>query len=154
MFAARDVLSLFATFAGVYEGAGLNPEGQAFTGRLHLRPRLDGRVYELEYEAIGAEGARFHHELGLVSAGPDGRLGLWLIHTGSTSLMAHPIEGIEPTEEGGYTLVFGGGDAHEGSRFRMQLTLGLHPGGDLSWSHAWGLPGGELSARSVCRMSR
>jgi hypothetical protein len=34
----------------------------------------------------------------------------------------------------------------------MEIAIDLHPGGDLGYRFAWGLPGGEFAPRSGVRM--
>lgn len=147
-----NLLDALASGPTAYFGAGINEEGEAFTGELSVEVLEGGRAALLRYVARLDTGKVVHTESTLLATGPNGRLCLWPVMSEIPVVLPH-VELLTAADSGcGVKSVFGSGARGDIASFREEITIELVSGGSLIYSHAWGLPGGSFQDRSSCRM--
>ncbi|MGV3525850.1 MAG: hypothetical protein ACO1RX_16625 [Candidatus Sericytochromatia bacterium] len=136
---------------GTYSGRGSNHSGEAFAGTLVLEPVLAGQGFQLRYLATGRDGSLLHAEHSLLAPDANGLWCLWNFNTNSPGLLCHRLVNWQP-ERGLAEFVLG--DLNDPTQFREQITLRLENGGSLSYTYAWGQPGGDFAERSGLTLTR
>ena len=84
-----NMIAKLANRSGVYEGRGLNHEGQPFTGKLIVSPLLDGRGVAVQFRATGDDGTLYHEENTTIAPKLSGGLGLFNLNTNMPGLVPH-----------------------------------------------------------------
>lgn len=136
---------------GVFRGAGVNHEQEAFSAELRLERLVDGRAVLLRYRATLADGSLAHEECTLLAAGPDGVPCLWPVMSELPVVLPHVQQ---PAQVTAGRHVFASGPRDDTTVFREEITIELGPGDALTYAHAWGLPDGPFAARSSARLVR
>ncbi|MBX2797294.1 MAG: hypothetical protein KTR31_06500 [Myxococcales bacterium] len=138
---------------GRYGGHGINHEEEPFHGELVLQPLPGDRGVSLEFRAVGIDGTTYHHECAWIAPNAQGETVLYAIHANGGGVMQYERRHGTPPEGCDQTVVFGVGQPAEADELRLEVAIDLWPDGDLSYRHAWGLPGGDYKPRSDVRMS-
>lgn len=153
-----NLLQALAAAGAVFSGAGINHEGEPFTGTLRVQRLVNGAALLLHYTAVLEDGSLAHEESTLLGSGPDGRLTLWPVMSELEVVLPHveidapAAAGSAGTDAATLRAVFAHGRRDDASAFREEITLALAADGSLTFAHAWGLPGGDFAERSVCRL--
>jgi hypothetical protein len=136
-----------------FAGAGVNHEGERFTGRLEIEPLVAGRALLLRYTATRDDGRHLHAEATLLAAGADATLCLWPVMEELAFVLPHAQIHASEDAAGTSSAVFASGrrDAIDG--FREEITIELDAAGQLVYAHAWGMPGGPFADRSRCTLA-
>lgn len=150
MLQGRELLGVLSQVAGDFRGAGRLHAGETFEGRLSMTPVVGGLGITFAYVAIGVDGRSLHAEHGWIASAPDGRLHLWLLTESSRVVLDHPLREAAVEDDGRLRLVFGEGDL---LALVPQISLTVHPGGDLEHEIAWAMPGQPLLPRLTARMT-
>lgn len=145
-----DAWAVLRAHTGRFEGTGINHEQQAFTGRLELAAVEHGDAVRLRYEATGDDGTVFHAEETRISRDGD-ELSLGTTSTNHEGLQRFALRRAGPVEDG-TALVFGFGARDDTTAYRSEITITVHEAGDVTYAHAWGLPGSVFDDRSAARM--
>jgi hypothetical protein len=150
-----NLLQALVATKGKFRGKGVNHEGENFTGELIIEPMVGGAAVLLRYRAQLDDGSVAHEECTLLSSGPDGRLTLWPVMSELDVVLPHvqikdTAHARTASSVGG---VFASGEQDEQDTFREEITIELSHTGELTYAHAWGLPGGKFEDRSSCCMA-
>lgn len=150
-----NVLQTLAASAQTLRGRGVNHEGEHFTGELKVEPLVGGSAVLLRYRAVLDDGSVVHEESTLLARGPDGLLTLWPVMSELQVVLPHvEVAGVDRAHgAAGVRTVFASGARDDERSFREEITLEVAPGGQVTYAHAWGLPGGPFAERSSCRMA-
>jgi hypothetical protein len=142
-----SVLSALISGAAEYVGTGINHEGEHFVGTLRVQKLLGGAAVLLHYEAKLESSEIAHAECTLLAPDMSGRLTLWPVMSELPGVLPHTAIAQSTT-----SATFASGQRNDRAVFREEITITFAPGGELSYSHAWGLPGGEFEDRSSCSL--
>lgn len=148
-----NLLQALAATKRVFRGEGLNHEKERFTGELRVEVLTAGAALLLRYRAVLHDGSTAHEEATLLARGPDGRPTLWPVMSELEVVLPHPEVATSRTTQGGLRSVFASGPREDDTAFREEITIELHVDGEVTYAHAWGLPGGRFEDRSSCRMA-
>jgi hypothetical protein len=144
-------LSQILARCGRYVGRATAHDGAAFVGELELEAAAGGSGAWLRFVATGEDGTTFHAETTLLGIDGAGGLSLWSLNSNSRRLLAQPFLRRE-ARAGEPWLVFGLGAPSDRTRYRNEISIGLHADGSLTYAYAWGLPQGDFADRSSVRM--
>lgn len=142
--------NLFA-LNGSYFGSGVNHENQKFEGSIQLTPIAGGKGAQLSFKATGLDGKIYHEETSLLGPGFDEKPCLFVLSNNHPAVTPHVLKSEAQTSEGSL-YVFGFGKISDPNSFREEITLQIFQDGSVSYTYAWGLPGGEFQERSGVRM--
>jgi hypothetical protein len=130
-----------------YRGSGVNHEGEAFVGTLRVQTLLDGQGVLLHYEARVGEGDVVHAECAMLAPDMSGTLTLWPLMSELPGVLPH-----RAVSGSGREATFASGHRGDTGVFREEISITVGEDGLLTYSHAWGLPGGAFKDRSSCRL--
>jgi hypothetical protein len=133
-------------------GAGINHEGQEFTGTLRATTVFNGAGASLHFKATGREGEVFHEEASLIGPDHEGKPSLFVLSTNHPFVMPHQLK-HQARDLDGERFVFSAGDMTNKAIFREEITLKIFQDGSVEYSYAWGMPGGEFAERSTAKMA-
>jgi hypothetical protein len=148
----QTFLEMLARRQGSFVGRGVNHDDEEFTGRLSLRSVPGAPACAWDFLAQLESGVYAHVEHTLVALDEAGVPGLWTVSSNRPHMVRYALTGRVETPEG-LVATFADGDLDDESRFRSQIRIELHAGGDMAYHHAWGLPGEPFAERSGVRMS-
>jgi len=146
-----EIVEQLLAVQGVYEGEGVNEEGEPFLGVLVLDPMLDGAGAIIQYIAASADDDKvYHQEHSVVHRDSEGALGMWSFNSSSGLTVLRPIEADPAAVEGiAHSFLFGVGEIEDRSVFRERVRLDMHEDGCIGYCYSWGLPDGDFSQRSL-----
>lgn len=150
------IVEALAARAGRYAGEGINHDQEPFRGELTLTPVADGAAIAIDYTATGLgeqAGTVFHTEHSVIATDATGAPLLATVNAHGGGLQSMPLRRDAPEDGSERTLVFGFNDPADTAAFRMEIAIDLWPNGDLTYRHAWGLPGGSFAPRSGARLA-
>ena len=150
----KNLISTLLSYQGQYRGTGINHDNQEFTGELHLSPIIDSKGVELRFVATGNDGTIYHQEKTLIAPNESESISLWTLNNNVPHLYEHKIKDTDTVDGASHTLMFVHNNPEDSSQFRETISIDLWPNGDLSYSYAWGLLGGDFQDRSGLRMSK
>jgi hypothetical protein len=130
-----------------YVGSGVNHEGEHFVGTLRIQRLLEGAAVMLHYEAMLENNEVAHAECTLLAPDMNGTLTLWPVMSELPGVLPH-----RAVAESDSQVTFASGSRENREVFREEITITCHPDGALTYSHAWGLPGGTFEDRSSCSL--
>ncbi len=139
---------------GTYCGRGINHEGLPFNGTLKMKSLLGEKGVGIEFEASGDDGTTFHQECTTIAPMITGGMKLFNLNSNSPGLVVHDFSSESIAVDGVESVVFAFGRRNDKQSFREEISIGLHPNGDLSYNYAWGMPGGEFAERSSATLKR
>jgi hypothetical protein len=142
-----SILAALASGPTAYTGPGLNHEAERFVGTLRIQALLSGAAVMLHYEARLGEGELVHAECTLLAPDMAGVLTLWPLMSELPGVLPH-----RAIEQSDASARFSSGPRDDRASFREEITIALAQDGSLTYSHAWGLPGGDFAARSSCTL--
>jgi hypothetical protein len=146
------ILTKLASGPKTFQGEGLNEEKERFSGAMHIQVLEGGRAVLLLYKATLATGQVVHTESTLLGLGANGKLCLWPVMSEIPGVLPHvELESVTKAGEG-IAARFASGPRDETHSFREEITIEISNTGSLTYSHAWGLPGGAFDDRSSCLM--
>ncbi len=148
----KTALSQLNEMVGTYVGDGINHEGLPFVGRLQIVNLLDGRGFNLKFTATGKGGKVYHQEESMIAPSIQEKLTLWNLNTNTPGLVPHELRRSETKAGAQLSLVFGFNLPADKNTFREEVALDIWDKKSLSYTYAWGLPGGEFQERSGVRM--
>ncbi len=149
----KEILGKLKTSVGVYEGEGINHEGQPFAGTFTLKPLLDGRGFYIQFVATGKDGTIYHKEESTIAPSLTEKLTLWNFNTNIPGLVPHELRSAQPRNNSEISLVFGFNQSSDTKAFREEVALDIWNASEVSYTYSWGLPGGDFKERSGVRMS-
>ena len=141
------LLALLAAGPQAYRGRGVNHEGESFVGTLKLQPVVGGQGLILHYEAKVDGDEVVHTESTLWAPDMDGTATLWPVMSELPGVLPH-----KAIRQGETEATFASGPREDRTVFREEISISLVQDGSVTYTHAWGLPGGEFKDRSSCRM--
>jgi hypothetical protein len=144
-----DLIATLLSGPKSLQGEGINHEGERFLGHLEVQPLVAGAAVLLVYTARLEDGSVVHEEATLLGRHLDGALCLWPVMSELPAICPH-VQKPSPSAEQATSAVFAFGDRDDRSTFREEISLSFAAGGALTYTHAWGLPGGEFADRSSC----
>ncbi len=148
------ILKALSQRSGKFEGEGINHEGSRFIGRLEISPVIDGHAIQIAFQAQGMDGTLLHQERSTIAYDPKETLCLWSVHSNHPKMTTHELRSEGVSEAGSLqTLVFGHGALEDRSVFREEITVEIWNSGEVGYRYAWGMPGGDFSARSSVKLS-
>jgi len=130
-----------------YRGSGVNHEGESFVGTLKVQPLVEGQGVLLHYEARVDRDEVVHTESTLMAPDMDGTLTLWPVMSELPGVLPH-----KAISQGEKMATFASGPKADEAVFREEISVSLGQDGSLTYSHAWGMPGGEFKERSSCKL--
>jgi hypothetical protein len=128
-----------------YVGSGVNHEGERFLGTLRVQRPLEGAALMLHYEAKLENNEIAHAECTLLAPDMNGTLTLWPVMSELPGVLPH-----RAVAESDSQVTFASGSRVNREVFRKEITITYHSDGAITYSHAWGLPGGTFEDRSSC----
>lgn len=137
-----------AAHAGIFDGSGMNHDGEMFHGTIEISAAPGGRGIRLHYVAKGLDGTLFHEEKSLIAQSPTGPIALWTIGTNHPGITRHDLRLDEVHEDGSRRLTFAFGDRDNTDIYREEITVELTAEGGLGYHYAWAMPGHALQVRS------
>ena len=137
----------------LFTGAGINHEGESFVGRMEILQLIGGKGLLLHYTATRSDGIFVHEESTLLSTNDEQELCLWPVMEELPFVLPHPEFSSSIREDGTLVVVFASGPRSFTEVFREEITIETSESGSISYSHAWGMPGGNFEARSSCKLA-
>ncbi len=147
-----DLQATLAARAGSFAGRCVNHEKEACAGRLVVTSVIAGRAVTLHDTALGLDGQNLHEEFTLLAQSDQGGLCLWLVMAELPGVMPHHALADPAAANDGVALVFGTGPRDADDRFREEISIACRTDGGITYTHAWGMPGGSFEARSSCEL--
>ena len=136
-----------------FTGGGINHEGENFLGRMEIRKLVGGKGILLHYTATRDDGILVHEESTLLSTNDKQDLCLWPVMEELPFVLPHPELSSSVRENGTLVVVFASAPRSFTEVFREEITFESNQDGSISYSHAWGMPGGSFEARSSCKLA-
>jgi len=130
-----------------YKGSGVNHEGESFVGTLKVQSLVEGQGVLLHYEARVDRDEVVHIESTLMAPDMEGTITLWPVMSELPGVLPHKAVLL-----GENNATFASGPKENATTFREEISVSLGQDGSLTYSHAWGMPGGEFKERSSCRL--
>ena len=141
------ILEALASGPSEYVGSGVNHEAEPFAGSLKVQPLLGGIAVLLHYEARLNSGEVAHAESTLLAPDMNGTLSLWPVMSELPGVLPH-----RAIAQSKAAATFSTGSREDSSSFREEITISISDDSTLTYSHAWGMPGGEFAERSSCTL--
>ena len=135
-----------------FAGRGTNHMGESFLGRLELVPLVNNSALMLHYTATRIDGKPLHREATLLAQSHHNGPCLWPVMEELPFVLPHPEKSSTVLAGGGVKAIFASGPREMKEHFREEITVELKHGGELTYAHSWGMPGGTFEARSSAVM--
>ena len=130
-----------------FAGWGTNYEGENFLGRRELVPLVNNSALMLHYTATRIDGKHLHREATLLAQSHNSGPCLWPVMEELSFVLPHPKKSSTVLAGGGVKAIFASGPREMTEHFREEITVELKLGGELTYAHSWGMPGGTFEAR-------
>ena len=148
-----NLLAALSNGPALFSGPGINHEGENFVGRLEILNLIGGKGLLLHYTATRSDGRLVHEESTLLSTNNEQDLCLWPVMEELPFVLPHPEFSRSTREDGTLVVVFASGPRSSSEIFREEIAIEASEDGSISYSHAWGMPGGSFEARSKCKLA-
>ncbi|HKN01756.1 MAG TPA: hypothetical protein VJX23_14660 [Candidatus Binataceae bacterium] len=173
-----NIIEEFASFAGRYEGEGIDHTGSKFNWIVTLVPVVGDLAVAILGFATACDGSTLLEEHSIIATLRAGRIAMWTINSNGRSMWQLDLRRIvgprdawffdddsaralalaekteAPAPDSPRTHVFAMGDPADLKSHRIEITIELFPDGDLGYRYAWGQPGGEFADRWSARLRR
>ncbi len=133
----ETIITRLAAQAGRFEGTGDGAESGPFSASMDVVVILDGLGVEIDYRAIGADGAELHHEHTVMAFDMWSGEPTLFVLCSELSGMGQLVQISEAT--------FNNGRGVEGFELQIELVLGQ---GTIDYVWSWGAPGDALAEQS------
>lgn len=148
-----DLLNALLAGPSRFVGSGRNHEGETFRGVLRVLRLPGDHGVMLEYAATVEGKGLVHSESTLLGRSAQGDLCLWPVMSELPFVLPHAQSSTAIDEAHAVRSVFSSGPCDAVGEFREEITVAIHHDGKLTYSHAWGMPGGNFAERSSCEMA-
>ncbi len=138
-----DCIAFLAKLCGNWEGAGLNHEGQSYTGQLILDPQINRLAILLHFSAKGSDGVVYHRETIMIGVQPNGTTAAFSVSNNIPGVASFLV--TQPTSQ---SLVLTLGNIEDPGTFREVITFRLERGEELFHGYSWAMPGEPMQERS------
>jgi hypothetical protein len=152
----KKILENFLVRTGSYYARGLNHEKQDFHGLLQLSPIYESLGVRLEYSARGLDGVLYHAEQATISSDDNGALAMWILSTSDPVMRKYEFRERQQTSDSmeKTSYVFGFNDPEDLTKYRVETYLEFWQSGEISYRHAWAMPGETLVFKSAAEKMR
>jgi hypothetical protein len=142
-----DSIAFLIELMGLWEGEGVNHEGQAYRGRMVVEPPMNQAAMLVRFVATGLDGAAYHREVLMAGLTAEGEEVAFSISNNLPGIVRFEMARPAPNH-----VVFTFGRLENNDSFREVITIRRDADGGIFHGFAWAMPGEAMQERSSARL--